>query len=170
MRKLLLEVELVTGDRAETFFTSTRYYTGEFREDWNSVLETRQYTPVDDRISEMLLEYLPSFCGTGALSNQVFDELQCFLSAVSLNRQGAQNYLDPEKDWGVSGCYLWRHQRRTREHEDPCDKLISRIERDQSKWPPLKAGFFDGDPDVAFKTIRYAKTVHAHMRSHLRIF
>ena len=170
MRKLLLEVELVTEDHAATFFLSTRYYTGEFRQDWNSVLETRQYTPVDDRISEMLLEYLPSFCGSGTLSNQVFDELQCFLSSVSLNRQGVQDYLNPEKDWGVPGCYLWRHQRRTRSHEDPCDKLISRIERDQSKWPPLKAGFFDGDPNVAVKTMRYAKTVHGHMRSHLRIF
>lgn len=170
MRKLLLDIDLLLEGRAVSFLQSTRYFIGDFSDSWNSILGTRLYTPVDDRISEMIQEYLPSLSRTSALSNRSFDELQCFMSAVSLYRSGTQTYQNPEQDWGVSGSYLWRHQCRTGDYEDPCDRLILQIEKLQSNWPPLRAGFFDGESDLAIKTLSYSKIVHASMRERLRIF
>ena len=170
LREILLNVNILIEGKTRSFFKSTKRFCPEFNEYWNSILETNQNTPVESRISNMVQEFLPSFAGSSALAEDAFDELLCFLSAVSLYRNGAQNFKNPEKDWGVSGSHLWRDFRGAGGDENLCDRLILQLERQTSDWQPLKAGFFAGDPAVALQTLKYAKEVHESMRSRLRIF
>ena len=116
LRTIVEDVQVIVEERDEKLFESVDYFTRIFSNSWNSILESRLFTPVIDRFTSILQGLLPSFATTEAITNESFDELQCFLSAVVLYRNGSNNYQSPQTDWGVAGSHLWRHQRRG--HQD----------------------------------------------------
>lgn len=141
---------------------------------WRDIAKIERYTPVSDRIVNLLPGIVPSF----ALSNQTtaddFDELQVFLSCVLIDQIFPGNLEiskaeNVSRNDGLKGRFLWRFERssHTRDIEN---YLMSQAEREGVHWGPIRNGFFGGKLDRALQVIEFSKSVHNRLRQAYRIF
>jgi hypothetical protein len=141
---------------------------------WRDIAKIERYTPVSDRIVNLLPGIVPSF----ALSNQTtaddFDELQVFLSCALIDQSFPGNLEiskaeNVSRNDGLKGRFLWRFERssHTRDIEN---YLMSQAEREGVHWGPIRNGFFGGKRDRALQVIEFSKSVHNRLRQAYRIF
>lgn len=101
----------------------------------------REYTPINNHLYELLREPLRGFLPDDILYKKCFDRFEYLLALVHCD-------LDLKKGhdgWGPIGCFGWRRD------------VLEEIEREAAdageKWPPLKAGLFDGSIE-RFKEVK----------------
>ncbi|MEJ2093190.1 MAG: hypothetical protein P8X65_13475 [Syntrophobacterales bacterium] len=96
-------------------------------------------TPLSDYLFNFLRESFKDFLPQDFLYQIYFDKFEYLSSLVYVDLNKKE--VGP-KEWGPIGCFGWR---RIGQRENTImEKINLEIENDREKWPPLKAGLFNG--------------------------
>lgn len=98
----------------------------------------RFYIPESEYLFKALQPRLDDLLFLGNTYESLFDDFEIFLALVfaDLTTDG------PGHLWGPPGRFGWKHRHRL--SESPFEGLVSKAERENENWPPLRCGLFGG--------------------------
>lgn len=100
------------------------------------------HTPLSDRLYDVLHEPLREFLLQEEEYQRTFDRFEYLLALVYADWRLKQEGM---WFWAPVGCFLWRN--RYNPEATIMSEVGSEAEALGEKWPPLKAGLFDGSPE-----------------------
>jgi hypothetical protein len=141
---------------------------------WREIAKTERYTPVSDRIVNLLPSLVPSFALSDQTTADDFDELQAFLSCVLIDQSYPGNLAKADagnfsRSCALKGRFLWRFERSSYSREIE-NYLIQQARREGVNWGPIRHGFFGGTLERALQVLEFSKIIHNQMRQAYRIF